>query len=83
MFYADRTSIIYGEARFTWSQTYDRCRRLASAFQSLGVGKNDVELRGKKENKGKEKRVWSATFCRIGHHQKATTRNSAIKRRSS
>ncbi|KAK9691651.1 hypothetical protein RND81_09G210000 [Saponaria officinalis] len=42
MFYADRTSIIYGEARFTWSQTYDRCRRLASSLQSLGVGKNDV-----------------------------------------
>ncbi|XP_074304155.1 trans-cinnamate:CoA ligase, peroxisomal-like [Silene latifolia] len=42
MFYADRTSIIYGEARFTWSQTYDRCRRLASSLHSLGVQKNDV-----------------------------------------
>ncbi|KAH9625792.1 hypothetical protein KSS87_006036 [Heliosperma pusillum] len=37
MFYADRTSIIYGEARFTWRQTYLRCRRLASSLVSLGV----------------------------------------------
>ncbi|XP_074310697.1 trans-cinnamate:CoA ligase, peroxisomal-like [Silene latifolia] len=42
MFYADRTSIIYGQARFTWRQTYVRCRRLASSLVSLGVGKNDV-----------------------------------------
>ncbi|XP_074310696.1 trans-cinnamate:CoA ligase, peroxisomal-like [Silene latifolia] len=42
MFYADRTSIIYGEARFTWAQTYVRCRRLASSLVSLGLGKNDV-----------------------------------------
>ncbi|XP_021724292.1 butyrate--CoA ligase AAE11, peroxisomal-like [Chenopodium quinoa] len=41
-FYADRTSIVYGGARFTWRQTYDRCRRLASSLQSLGIAKNDV-----------------------------------------
>ncbi|XP_021740969.1 butyrate--CoA ligase AAE11, peroxisomal-like [Chenopodium quinoa] len=41
-FYANRTSIIYGGARFTWRQTYDRCRRLASSLQSLGIAKNDV-----------------------------------------
>lgn len=42
MCYADRTSVIYGEARFTWRETYDRCRRLASSLQSLGITKNDV-----------------------------------------
>lgn len=42
MSYADRNSIIYGGARFTWRQTYDRCRRLASSLRSLGVAKNDV-----------------------------------------
>ncbi|XP_021745205.1 butyrate--CoA ligase AAE11, peroxisomal-like [Chenopodium quinoa] len=40
--YADRASIIYGEARFTWRETYDRCRRLASSLKSLGITKNDV-----------------------------------------
>ena len=41
-FYADRTSIIYGDARFTWKQTYDRCCRLASSLISLGLAKNHV-----------------------------------------
>ncbi|KAJ1298956.1 hypothetical protein BS78_01G494100 [Paspalum vaginatum] len=40
--YGDRTSVIYGRVRFTWSQTYHRCRRLASALLALGVRKNDV-----------------------------------------
>ncbi|KNA18372.1 hypothetical protein SOVF_071410 [Spinacia oleracea] len=42
MCYADRTSIIYGQARFTWRDTYVRCRRLASSLNSLGIAKNDV-----------------------------------------
>ncbi|XP_021848978.2 trans-cinnamate:CoA ligase, peroxisomal [Spinacia oleracea] len=42
MFYAERNSIIYGGARFTWHQTYDRCRRLASSLLSLGLAKNNV-----------------------------------------
>ncbi|EXC06271.1 Butyrate--CoA ligase AAE11 [Morus notabilis] len=40
--YADRTSIIYEGTRFTWRQTYDRCRRLASSLRSLNVVKNNV-----------------------------------------
>ncbi|CAN6302443.1 unnamed protein product [Urochloa humidicola] len=40
--YGDRTSVIYGRVRFTWSQTYHRCRRLASALLSLGVRRGDV-----------------------------------------
>ncbi|XP_031495463.1 trans-cinnamate:CoA ligase, peroxisomal-like [Nymphaea colorata] len=40
--YADRTSIIYERVRFTWRQTYERCRRLASSLRSLHIGKNDV-----------------------------------------
>ncbi|KAJ8442201.1 hypothetical protein Cgig2_005141 [Carnegiea gigantea] len=43
MCYADRTSIIYSDARFTWRQTYHRCCCLASSLRSrLGVVKNDV-----------------------------------------
>ncbi|XP_031474895.1 trans-cinnamate:CoA ligase, peroxisomal-like [Nymphaea colorata] len=40
--YAERTSIIYGGLSFTWKQTYERCRRLASSLRSLNIGKNDV-----------------------------------------
>uniref|UniRef100_N1R4S7 4-coumarate--CoA ligase n=1 Tax=Aegilops tauschii TaxID=37682 RepID=N1R4S7_AEGTA len=40
--YGDRTSVVYGRLRFTWSHTYERCRRLAAALLSLGVRKNDV-----------------------------------------
>ncbi|KAF7019860.1 hypothetical protein CFC21_032990 [Triticum aestivum] len=40
--YGDRTSVVYGRLKFTWSQTHERCRRLAAALVSLGVRKNDV-----------------------------------------
>ncbi|KAI3699267.1 hypothetical protein L2E82_43460 [Cichorium intybus] len=42
MVYSNRTSIIYGEVRFTWRQTYERCCRLAYSLRSLNVVKNDV-----------------------------------------
>ncbi|CAD6209388.1 unnamed protein product [Miscanthus lutarioriparius] len=35
--YGDRASVIYRRVRFTWRQTYQRCRRLASTLLSLGV----------------------------------------------
>ena len=40
--YPERTSIIHGEKTFTWSQTYARCRRLASALARIGIGKGDT-----------------------------------------
>lgn len=40
--YGERTSIIYGSIRYTWSQTFERCRRLASALVSLGIQPGDV-----------------------------------------
>ncbi|BBM98108.1 3-(methylthio)propionyl---CoA ligase [Marchantia polymorpha subsp. ruderalis] len=33
--YPDRKSVIYGDRVFTWSQTFDRCRQLASALRSF------------------------------------------------
>lgn len=42
MVYGDRISIIYSGVHFTWHQTYERCRRLASSLRSLNVGKNHV-----------------------------------------
>ena len=40
--YPDRLSVVHGDRRFTWRETYARCRRLASALTRLGVGKNDT-----------------------------------------
>ena len=34
--YPQRTSVIHGARRFTWQETYARCRRLASALQRRG-----------------------------------------------
>ncbi|MGV3570146.1 MAG: acyl-CoA synthetase [Ramlibacter sp.] len=40
--YPQRTAVIHGALRRTWSQTYARCRRLASALQRAGLGKGDT-----------------------------------------
>jgi fatty-acyl-CoA synthase len=40
--YPDRLAIVHGGLRQSWSQTYARCRRLASALQRAGIGKNDT-----------------------------------------
>ncbi len=40
--YPERVSVIHGQARFTWAETYARCRRLASALSRLGIGREDT-----------------------------------------
>jgi fatty-acyl-CoA synthase len=40
--YPDRTSVIHGSQRFTWRQTYERCRRLGSALARRGIGVGDT-----------------------------------------
>lgn len=40
--YANLTSVIHEGTSFTWSQTYERCRRLASSLRSLNIARNDV-----------------------------------------
>ncbi len=40
--YPDRLAVIHGDRRFTWAETYARCRRLASALAQRGVGKFDT-----------------------------------------
>ena len=40
--YPERVSIIHGELRRTWAETYARCRRLASALASRGIGEGDT-----------------------------------------
>ncbi|WVZ87656.1 hypothetical protein U9M48_034262, partial [Paspalum notatum var. saurae] len=38
----DRPSVVYHDTVFTWSQTFRRCRRLASALSSLGISRGDI-----------------------------------------
>lgn len=33
-----RTSVVHGATRYTWLQTYERCRRLASALSKRSIG---------------------------------------------
>src|SRR5215468_10548527 len=37
-----RTAVIHGARRFTWRETYARCRRLASALARRGIGTGDT-----------------------------------------
>lgn len=38
----DRLALVHGSVRRTWGQTYDRCRRLASALSARGIGRGDT-----------------------------------------
>jgi fatty-acyl-CoA synthase len=40
--YPERCAQIYGDRRYSWAETYSRCRRLASALQQYGVGAEDT-----------------------------------------
>ena len=40
--YPDKPAVVHGAQRFTWRETYARCRRLASALSRRGIGKNDT-----------------------------------------
>ncbi|HYL26151.1 MAG TPA: acyl-CoA synthetase [Burkholderiales bacterium] len=40
--YPGRESVIHGGERYTWAETYERCRRLASALAQRGIGAGDT-----------------------------------------
>jgi fatty-acyl-CoA synthase len=40
--FPDRVSVVHGTQRFTWKETYARCRRLASALAKRGLGVGDT-----------------------------------------
>ncbi len=40
--YPDRVSVVHGATRFTWRETAERCRRLASALAAKGIGYGDT-----------------------------------------
>jgi fatty-acyl-CoA synthase len=40
--YGAMPAIVYGKTRRSWSQTYERCRRLASSLAARGIARNDT-----------------------------------------
>ena len=42
MTYPDRTSVVHGGTRYSWAETHERCRRLASALRRRGIGLGDT-----------------------------------------
>ncbi|KAJ7966965.1 putative AMP dependent ligase [Quillaja saponaria] len=40
--YRDRLSIVYGNVRYTWRQTLERCTKLACSITQLGISRGDV-----------------------------------------
>ncbi|KAF7154299.1 hypothetical protein RHSIM_Rhsim01G0045300 [Rhododendron simsii] len=42
MVYRDAPSVVYGDVRFTWGETLDRCTRLASSLTLLGISPGNV-----------------------------------------
>jgi fatty-acyl-CoA synthase len=40
--YPQRISCIHGKRRYTWKETYARCRRLASMLEAKGIGVGDT-----------------------------------------
>ena len=40
--YPQRVAVIHGAKRFTWKETYARCRRLGSALAKRGIGVGDT-----------------------------------------
>ncbi len=40
--YPDRIAVVYGDIRRSWSETYRRCRQLASALSQRGIGAGDT-----------------------------------------
>jgi fatty-acyl-CoA synthase len=40
--YPDRLAVAHGERRYSWRQTLERCRRLASALAAYGVERGDT-----------------------------------------
>jgi fatty-acyl-CoA synthase len=40
--YPRRTAVVHGARRYSWAESYTRCRRLASALARRGIGKGDT-----------------------------------------
>lgn len=40
--FGDRISLVYGNVRFTWRETLQRCTKFASALVHVGISRGDV-----------------------------------------
>jgi fatty-acyl-CoA synthase len=40
--YPDKTAVVYDDKTYTWSQTYRRCRQLASVLKGYGISRGDT-----------------------------------------
>lgn len=40
--YPEHLAVVYGDVRRTWGETYQRMRRLGSALEQRGMGKDDT-----------------------------------------
>jgi fatty-acyl-CoA synthase len=40
--FPDHLALVHGPRRQTWAETYERCRRLASALEKVGIGLGDT-----------------------------------------
>ncbi len=40
--FPDRLAVVHGNRRYSWAETYRRCRRLASALRKRGIGEGDT-----------------------------------------
>ncbi|NJL95990.1 MAG: AMP-binding protein [Anaerolineae bacterium] len=40
--YPDHPAVVHGDTRYTWAESYARCRRLASALHQRGLQKGDT-----------------------------------------
>lgn len=40
--YANSNAVIYGDRRYSWRETYDRCTRLGALLQQRGIARGDV-----------------------------------------
>ncbi len=40
--YPRRLAVVHGARRYSWAETFARCRRLASALSQRGIGKGDT-----------------------------------------
>ena len=40
--YPNKTALVYGDRRFSWKQTYNRTRQLASVLKQHGIGEGDT-----------------------------------------
>src|SRR3954451_1967798 len=40
--YPDKLALVHGPRRQTWAETHERCKRLASALEKMGIGQGDT-----------------------------------------